>query len=429
MSDRLQVFYEEPGFIKLLALFKEKYRSLGRIGGTVSIAAFTREEVESIAGFLGESADHMRMKGKLSLADFERELRQTIFADYTLIQLMEEVFQESIITKQEEQDFSKQMEQAFFQRLREAYPNGNWWWDRIESKAPDSRWIWSLYHQDPDGLFEQLTTVYQAFEQLPFRKNKYERLPLFAQRITSNPHSFDSHQIGGKLLTYILQVHQQHMGFREPGMPKTTEVLNDLLSSYGVLRDDLWSFVSCRGFLAAGDYGVNPVWKSAAEMNTVLNVPIKELLKLRKVWPARGKKVWIVENSSVCSTILDEVPFAPVICSHGQFRTASWVLFDFLVKEGCSLYYSGDLDPEGLMMADRLKRRYPQQVKFWHMDLKSYNEVVSEEDISNRMTKIEAISSPELAEVAEALKNRKKAGYQEGLLEKLVQDINLNMHF
>lgn len=99
--------------------------------------------------------------------------------------------------------------------------------------------------------------------------------------------------------------------------------------------------------------------------------------------PAKGNKVWIVENSSVCSTIVDEVPGAPVICTHGQFRVASWVLLDFLVEAGCHFYYSGDLDPEGISMAHRLKDRYQNQATFWRMGLDSYIKSLSDEDISS----------------------------------------------
>ena len=72
-------------FSSYLRLFKEKYRSLGRIGGTVSIRRFSFEEVESIAGFLGQSAEDILEKGKVSLLSFEKELSQTCFAEYSLI--------------------------------------------------------------------------------------------------------------------------------------------------------------------------------------------------------------------------------------------------------------------------------------------------------------------------------------------------------
>jgi uncharacterized protein (TIGR02679 family) len=429
MNDKVQVFREEPGFLKLFTLFKEKYRSLGRIGGTVTIRNFSKEELESIAGFLGQSAEAIREKEKISLLTFEQELAQTVFADYSLLQLLEEVLQETIFTKSEENDLEKANDKEFFQALRTEYPEGSWWWDLIESKQPDSRWVWSLYKQDPIGFFEKVTTVMKAFQELPSGSDKFERLPLFAQRTTGNPHFFDHNNVAGKLLIHCLQVDLLLKGLRESGMPKTTEELNDLLSSYGLMRDDLWSFVTCRGFFAEGEMGIHPVWKAAVETGSVLNVPMKELLKLKSVRAVSGNKVWIVENSSVCSTIVDEVPVAPVICTHGQFRAASWVLLDMLVQSGCYLYYSGDLDPEGIMMAQRLKDRYQHRVTFWRMDCESYEKSVSDEDISSRLSKMDAITSPELVEVANVLKSKGKAGYQEGLVNELIEDIKREFTF
>jgi uncharacterized protein (TIGR02679 family) len=423
MNNKVVILREEPGFIKLFNLIKEKYRSLGKIGGTVSMSSFTEEEIDSIAGFLGQSAHTIREKGKISLLSFEQELSQTVFSGFSLVELLEEVLQESISTKQEELDQEKANDQEFFQKIRLDYPEGSWWWDWMESKPPDGRWIWSLYKQNREDFFVKVTTVLKAFQELLSRTDKYERLPLFSQRTTGNPHFFDYNTVTGKLLLNCLHVDQQLKGLRETGMPNTTEELNELLSSYGLMRDDLWSFVSCRGFLAEGEKGVHPVWKGAVETDTVLNMPIKELLKLKKVWPSKGNKIWIVENSSVCSTIVDEVPGAPVICTHGQFRAASWILLDFLVEAGCRFYYSGDLDPEGISIAQRLKDRYQNQVTFWRMDLESYIKSLSDEDISSRLAKMQKITSPELEEVSNALYERKRAGYQEGVVNQLIDDI------
>jgi uncharacterized protein (TIGR02679 family) len=423
MNNKVQHLKDEPGFVKLFTLFKNKYRSLGRIGGTVDIRSLTEAEIEAIAGFLGQSANTIREKGKLSLLGFEQELSQTVFSRYSLVQLIEEVLQESIFTKQEEQDLEKAKDQEFFQKLRLDFPAGSWWWDWMELKPPETRWIWSLYKQNREDFFEKVTTVLKAFQELPSNEDKYERLPLFAQRTTGNPHFFDHNNVTGKLLVNCMHIDQQLKGHRESRMPNTTEELNELLSLYGLMRDDLWSFVSCRGFLAEGETGVHPVWKGAVETDTVLNMPIKELLKLKKVWPANGNKVWIVENSSVCSTIVDEVQGAPIICTHGQFRAASWILLDFLVEAGCHFYYSGDLDPEGITMAQRLKDRYPNQVKFWRMDLDSYIKTLSDEDISSRLSKMQKITSAELEEVTGALYVRKRAGYQEGVVKQLIEDI------
>ncbi|MBL4950750.1 TIGR02679 family protein [Neobacillus sp. YIM B02564] len=423
MNDKVQIFREEPGFLRLFTLFKEKYRSLGRVGGSVSIVDFSYDEVESIAGFLGQPVEDVIDKGKVSLLSFEKELAQTGFADYSLIELLEAVLGESILTKSEESRLEEDKEKSFFQELKTAYPEGSWWWDWIESKPADSRWIWSLYKQDAAELRKSLSIVFQAFQALPCKDHKFERLPVFAQRTTGNPHFFDNNQVPGKLLVHCLHVNQQLKELRETGMPKTTEELNELLSIYGLMRDDLWSFVTFRGLLAEGESGLHPVWQASVRTGSVLNVPFKELLKINKIWPANGNKVWVLENSSVCSTIVDEVPDAPVICTHGQFRTASWIVLDLLVESGCQLYYSGDLDPEGISMAQRLKDRYPHHVTYWRMDAESYMKTISDEDITSRIAKLDTVTSPELSEVAAAIRLHQKAGYQEGILAELINDI------
>ena len=74
-------------------------------------------------------------------------------------------------------------------------------------------------------------------------------------------------------------------------------------------------------------------------------------------------------------------------------------------------------------MAERLQKRYKNRVFMWRMDVQSYEKTVSDEDISSRQTKLDTITSPELREVADLMKQRGKAGYQEGLVEELVSDI------
>ncbi|SHG51429.1 Protein of unknown function C-terminus [Ornithinibacillus halophilus] len=90
---------------------------------------------------------------------------------------------------------------------------------------------------------------------------------------------------------------------------------------------------------------------------------------------------------------------------------------DMLVKEGCTLYYSGDLDPEGISMAERLLHRYPGQAKLWKMDIESYYKSISDVELTDeRLSKLESITTPELQPVVEEMKKKKRAGYQEALV-------------
>jgi len=425
MDPRLQVFKEEPGFIKLFQLFKEKYRSLDRIGGKVSLKSFKPDEVASIAGFLGQPCEKLAEKGSLALLDFEKELAKTGFSDYHLLLLLEEVLGETIFTKKEEEDRKSALENDFIQRLKQAIPEGDWWLEWICSKKPDTRWFWSHYQQNKEEWFEKVVLVFQAFSLLP-KEGEFERLPFFSQRTTGNPHYFDSNEAAEKLLLHCMYVDQVRSGNTDAVMPKTVGEKNDLLSEYGIMRDDLWNFITCQGLLAASGNQLHSVWKAAAETRTVLNVPMKELVKIERVWPATGKKVWVVENSSVSSTMMDALPDAPIICTHGQIRLAGWLLLDKLVQSDCTLYYSGDIDPEGIVIADKLKKRYKERLVIWGMDTEAYKTSLSEEDITNRLPKLDRIASPAWNELISLMREIKLAGYQEAIVPKLIKDIRAN---
>ncbi|KZD66012.1 TIGR02679 family protein [Bacillus cereus] len=422
MNDAIRVFKEEVGFLKLFYLFKEKYRSLGRVGGSVSLQTFSESELDSISGFLGQPSEKLRLKGAVSLLTFEKELSNTGFSDYTLVQLLEAVLEESICTKKQEADVEKASEKSFFEALESKIPCDSVWLQHIQGKSPDTRWIWSLYRQNKEELHEKILIVSKAFASLP-KKNESERLPFFSQRTTGNPHYFDQHEPAGKLLLHRMYVEQLIKGKTEANMPKSTEELNDVLSDYGIIRDDLWNFVTCQGIIASFQDEVHPVWKAAVQTKTVMNVPMKELMKVDRIWSNIGMNVWVVENSSVCSTIMDAVPNAAIVCTHGQLRTASWRLLDFLVQSNCTLHYSGDLDPEGILIADKLMKRYKEKVVLWRMNKEAYEMSVSDEDISGRLSKLDGVTSSEWGELTSAMREVKKAGYQEAIVSLLIQDI------
>ncbi|UOQ92463.1 DUF2399 domain-containing protein [Halobacillus shinanisalinarum] len=92
------------------------------------------------------------------------------------------------------------------------------------------------------------------------------------------------------------------------------------------------------------------------------------------------------------SSLLDQVPNAPLICTHGQFKLAALQLLDQLVRNGCTIYYSSDLDPEGLRMANRLYNRYPNSVHYWRMDVTAYEKSLSEVHLNGeRLNKLASI--------------------------------------
>ncbi|WP_180955263.1 TIGR02679 family protein [Peribacillus deserti] len=413
------VFRDEPGFHLLFSRFRAKYRSLGRIGGTVNIHDFSDEEVDSVSGFFGVSPEVLKRKGTISLKHFEQRLSETNLAGVTLILLLEEYFGENLISKEEEEFERKAQKERFYQDFIDDFPILAVWFKKISKGTPDTRFIANLYKQDKSNLEKMLDLAAAAYTMLP-PTGTYERLPLFSQRVSGNPHAFDIHTIQGKIFLNMLS---SNIGAGESAMLNNIEQINDLLLKYGLLRDDLWSFVTCSGLLAFEKDRVHPVWVAAAECNTVLNIPVRELTSLDRIQPLKGHKVYIVENSGVCSALMDELPDKAIVCTHGQFRAASWIFFSLLTKSDCMIYYAGDLDPEGVLMAQRLKKRYPQHVKLWRMDEESYQTALSSEPVADRLTQLKNLDDVDLLKVANAMSTTGYAAYQEGLVDLLKMDI------
>ncbi|MBM7854198.1 uncharacterized protein (TIGR02679 family) [Desulfohalotomaculum tongense] len=274
-----------------------------------------------------------------------------------------------------------------------------------------------------------------AIDQLPCVQEtdnsfRYQRLPLFASKIAKDPHGFDLNTEQGRFLISALQFLRSHQekNYKPSSVPSAEEI-TDLLAYFGIIRDDLLNFTTCISILGCeeGKTEPAPVWESACRDGVVLNVPLREVVKMAAYKPAgSSKKVFVLENSGVFSAILDcftGLTAPPLICTHGQLKLAALIMLDKLVENGATIYYSGDFDPEGLQMAQRLVDRYADKLVLWHYTADDYKRCLSDVVISEtRLKKLDAITAEELKPIKEEIKRQKKAGYQEYLIEKLVKE-------
>lgn len=424
IQEALRYFSDGDGFRRLFSLFKKKYESLGRIGGTVKLDSFSDEELISLARFLGTTSKQLQKTGKISLEQFEKQLQATKFEGIQLKELLEAYFGESLVSNKErmaQQD--REMEQ-FFTQLSEDFPGLMDWISYVRKKPADTYWIHRLIEESKPRFMKWMKHLEQAVTQLP---EQYERLPMFSQRITRDPHAFDQNTNLGRLFVHMLSVTLSEG--ENTRIPTSSEGINDLLLRYRIMRDDITNYVTCANICAETGDRVHPMWQAAAATNSVMNVPLRELMGLTAAYPAGDqKKVWVVENSGVYSSLLDTVPEAPLLCTHGQFKLAALVLIDLLVGEGCTIYYAGDIDPEGLNMAERLWKRHPEQVILWRMDKSSYKKSMADAALSpERIHKLASVTSAELIPLAEELKKRKQAGYQEALVPDMIKDITSHL--
>nr|WP_246110681.1 TIGR02679 family protein [Thermosediminibacter litoriperuensis] len=421
----MEYFKSHSGYKRLFTAFRERYRSLGRVGGSVRLVNLTPEEKEVLSAHFRR--DYSRAyEATVGLLAFEESLKGTRFEEYSLLQLLEAYFGSPLTCKREEEDaFLKAKEHFFGELLTACGSDRSRIW--LEKVAKMQAAGWKMVHRrfvsesDRSGLFEDIKLVCEALDNLPAGKNERERLPVFSSRITKDPHWFDPDTFCGALFLNALFT----LFFDEE--LKGGEARAEAYYRAGLIIDEISNFTTLCGLTAyKGDAG-DPVWQAAFQNSQVLQVPLLNLSRVERV-VSPLKIVFALENPGVFTALVDlfhgRSPLPPMVCTFGQPRLATLVLLDMLAKSGTQIFYSGDFDPEGLMIADKLEKRYKENFKFWRFSVEDYEKSLSESALNKkRLSILNNITSPELAAVKERIMETKKAGYQELLLEELCTDI------
>lgn len=106
-----------------------------------------------------------------------------------------------------------------------------------------------------------------------------------------------------------------------------------------------------------------------------------------------------------------------LICSNGQINLCTYMLIDKLIESNCLIYYAGDYDPEGLLIADKLKKRYQDKLQLWCYDVSYLEQIGINQEISQKRIQIlQHINNEKLKMIAQKILVSQKVGYQEGLI-------------
>lgn len=187
----------------------------------------------------------------------------------------------------------------------------------------------------------------------------------------------------------------------------------------GILLDDVSNYAMlCNVQAVKKDGNIHKGMAGFWEENDMLQVPLGVIADWKEI-RCPQKEMYIVENPSVFAMLCRE--FHPeqkrsCMCMNGQPRLSGLMILDLLAESGTTVYYGGDLDPGGILIAQKLADYYQGEFHFWHMDVKDYEKSRSEEVISPRRMKIlEKITNERPLPVKEEIQKYKVAGYQEKL--------------
>lgn len=419
-------FKQKKGYDRCFRQMRKKWESYGRAAGQIVLSSATEEERRALTGIFGKTFYEESVE--FSLAEFEQVLQTTRFAPVTLKEVLEAYFGEALCTNQEKRADQQRKKTEFWERLAVAFAcdgRSGWalrWLQAMEETRSFGYSMLNMqYRKNPEEAFALAQEVGAALERMVGLTEAQEELPLavLAAEITNHPHAFDRGTAAGNLLMHAVS------WYKNCQYPQNAYLWRILLLEMGIAPDNLSSSVTEYGLhLKIGDK-VHPAYEAFNCLGEPGVVTMEHMKRITGAYSDAGV-VYVVENQMVFSYLLNYVePQEALLCTSGQLRSASRELIGFLVKSGMQIYYSGDIDPEGMLIADKLWQRYPDNLHIWRMSKTDYIHSVSDEKVDQkRLGMLELLRNPILKDTALQLKKTKKAGYQENILLAFVEDIS-----
>lgn len=464
LEECIRYFRRRKIYDRLFVKVAEKYRSLGRFGGTVRLSGLCTEDCRQLGGFFQKDYEGQKTV-TISAAAMEKALAGSRFAGLSWEDILQGYFGRELVGRKAQKQKEKEERERFFAEIIETAPGspGSLWLGRVLGEKEEGYLLlMKHYREQPDKLKGSLLLLLQAIPRLPLltagREGvSHELLAVFAAETTGDPHFFDAGKLGEQLLAAFLNSRFweslvpglndgkslciQSLGKtednEEPGRMRNTvdngesgktedfraEEKAALFYRAGLLKDELSNHVLVYGISGAEKDGrPHKGILGYLEQREPLHLSLLTLGKLARVSPQTGKRVYIVENPAVFAVLAKAWPDAAIVCGNGQTRLATLVLLD-LFGSDTEFWYAGDYDPEGLLIAQRLKERYRERLHFWQYRREFYEKYRSDVEISDRsIKKLDRVYREELQDIKQAMKRQKKAAYQEAMLGEYLGD-------
>jgi len=449
-------FFKQAGLSRLAEKLREKYIELGRAGGQIILEHSTASERQAIASFLGKplSSD---VNLKVRVADVEKAITHSFAC--SLSAFLNAYFPgQPLVTRQEQRASRTARQDAFHQQLAstiDQLPEGSRGRRWLLHGQHGLEWLFSRYKNEPahvqERQVEQVRYIAHALDQLP-QADTPERLALFAQRTSGDPHTLDADRVAGRLFLYALadlskdtidttvESSNPNYGYADErgDVPKDREQVLRLYADVGLLVDTISSNVAV--FHLAGavyhDGTPDPLVQAAGER--VLLLPLRQLLEWQGVMPAQTD-IFVFENPQVFEEVIvglarqgdnDAKRPPTMVCTSGWPSTAALRVLQMLVDRSLSnrLYYSGDFDLKGLQIAASLMTRYAGRCYPWRFDVESYAFALRAGGVTTNAVELAALSMlPEVfAPLVTVMQEKGLWAYQEGIVSLLTEDVKRN---
>lgn len=430
MHNYTKYFIEQKGFSRFINKLYEKYQSLSRFSGTIKLNNLTEEESQVLSRLFGTTYQQ-GTSITIQIKKFINIMNNSKYTDFDIFTLIEEYLGTKLTTKKEELLKENNNELNFYQDIinnnivtkdnndenkNSTNINNNsigtkWLSDVITYKIIPYKLIHQRYNKNKTSLKKELINIIKLINNIP--KDKKILLPIYSSTITGDPHYLDLDNNHINLYFYALSY------ISKENYPNSREEKIKLLSKNNIEIDNLTNFVITYNLLSDKDY-INLF--SQNKQSLILN--IQNIINTN-YFDTKDKKVFIFENPSILTEIISRNIDASIIISSGFPNLSVYLLIDKLISRGNKIYYNGDFDPEGLLIANKLKEKYNDNLILFCYDQIDYNNNLSNKKISDkRLNKLSKINNKELIKIKQLLLYNKYSSYQENNKERIIDYIN-----
>lgn len=381
-------YFKKKELQVLFQALKEKYINKGNLTGIISLDIKTKDELREVEKFIRNGKILNLGINKVKVLDIEKSILQSKYSGISLLEILEFLFG-SITTKEEKKNKQAENDKMLLEEFREFFNNP--FVDYLVEL--DDKKIITL-------LNKEKTLIYNVMKSILTLPAKPMRLNVFSTIITKDPHYFDVDTKNFNVFMKYLTIYGNF------DYPNTREKMEHILNNYNLFTDTFSNTVMIYNI-----YGEDYL-DILAKRGEVVILNLDNISKLKKLYTL-NKKVLIVENPSILSDI-DKTQFG-IIVTNGNPNLAVYEVLDEFI--GHEFYYNGDFDPEGLLIADRLKSRY-KNLNFIFYDDIHFKKCVSDKILTeSRIKKLDNIKSKDLEIIKNIIIGSKRIGYQERLID------------
>lgn len=415
LHEALTNYLKEGEYEAFMQAWKIQFERYGTLAGTATIP-LNQDNRASIENLLGLDTRNKKQI-KLPWQMFKKKLSKTKFDTVDFMKVLELYFDEEFITKTDALHRKRNEVMLLLEKLldEDINPHAKAWIQDVMQER--STVFQRINNNRKDEIkYEDLLIVSKSLDYLPFQQE--ESIAVFAAKATLDPHAFDQ----GSTLYYPLT---QALRFLDK---ENNENFNDteLFSRFNLYKEDINNYCSIYGLSASTNGASNLGWEGFYQNKEFWNVNLNNVRNIDAIDTKEAKGLYIIENPSIFEKLVNiakinaiEVSF---MCSNGEPTQILYSLLDKINFGTTSVYYAGDFDPEGLLMAQKLLDRYP-LINLWHYTSDNYKDQKSQKKASNtRIKKLSLLTDDTLIQIGEFIECE-GIGYQENMLETYIESI------